>query len=504
MKLDELRLRIDEADRKILEAFEERMNISKLIGEDKRLSGKAVFDPAREKDKISGLTKKAGYESRPYVGELYEKIFEISRKHQEKPLFAVLGKSLPHTYSPMIHSMLTDSYTYTVAERDESGLDDMFKGGVYGGFNVTIPYKKEAAARCSVLSDEASATGAVNTVVFKDDGRAYGYNTDVFGFEYMLRDKDIDPDGKKCLILGHGGAAAAVEYALRQMGSEEVIFAARRDEINFENVYDRCPDAELIVNCTPVGMYPEVDGEVVDLEKFPKCGAFADLIYNPHTTRMLMKAQRLGMKTVGGLMMLVAQAWKASRIFEGKDTAIDEKEKEKIRSVFETVKSSMMNIVLIGMPGCGKTTLGRRLSKITGRDFIDLDEEYKRVFGESAADTIRSRGEDEFRKKETEVASKILPLSGKVISCGGGIVTRDINRYYVRCNSTVVWLKRPLSVLAGEDRPVTAAKGVEAIYEERRADYESWSDITLEADAFEDKEGFLREATDSLRQKLGL
>ena len=499
MSLDELRKEIDAADKTILEAIEKRMDVARRIGEDKRLMGRPIYDVAREADKLDSLEAEAGAESRPYIRELYGKIFELTRRHEDKKIFGVLGQKLPHTYSPEIHHMLTDSYTYGIIEREPDELDELFNRKIYGGFNVTIPYKKEAYRRCDVLSEEASATGAVNTVVFAPDGKTYGYNTDVYGFSFMLKSAAIEVAGRKCLVLGHGGAAGAVGYALEKMRASSVTFCSRREDINYDNVYDICSDAQVIVNCTPVGMYPEVEGEVIDLSRFTSAEAFADLIYNPSSTKLMQKAEALGLKTAGGLTMLVAQAYKASLYFRGAEHADDAlEETQKIRTIVTSLEKKMKNITLIGMPGCGKTTLGKAIARATGKMFIDLDVAFLEEYGIKPSECIANEGEEAFRAKESLLAAKILPQSGKVISCGGGIVTREVNRFFVRCNSRVIYLRRPLEVLAGEDRPITAREGVNNLYEQRRGSYESWCDTVLNIPSCKDKAAFLEASLERL------
>lgn len=498
MSLEDLRREIDEADRSLLEAIEKRMAISRRIGEYKKNNGQTILDTSREASKIESLSAQAGDESREYIKDLYETIFKVSRAHQAKKLFGVLGKKLPHTYSPAIHHMIAPQYLYSVIERDEDELDELFAKKVYGGFNVTIPYKREAAARSDVLSAEAAATGAVNTVVFGDDGKTYGYNTDIFGFEYMLESAGISPEGKVCLVLGHGGAASAVEYALKEMGAAKIVFCSRREEINFENVYEKVPDAQVIVNCTPLGMYPETDVSPVDLSKFKAAEAAADLIYNPSRTLFLQQADRLGLKTAGGLTMLVAQACKAAGYFLGDESSVKDMD---IEGTTAKLQRSMKNITIIGMPGCGKSVLAKKIAQVTGRELIDLDIWYAEEYGQKPSETIESFGEDVFRTNETALAAKILPMSGRIISCGGGIVTREENLKYLRMNSVVIWLKRPLDVLASDDRPLSKKEGVQKLYEQRKDNYASWSDITLEIGAKDSREEFLSEAIDKLTKE---
>lgn len=503
--LNELRRRIDDADRKILSDLEERIAISRKIGVLKREEGKEFYDPAREEQKYRELEELAGFESRPYVKELYETIFDISKKHQNKPAFGVLGRSLPHTYSPQIHSLMCDEYSYSVIEREPEELDQLFSSGVFGGFNVTIPYKREAFARCDVTDEAATVTGSVNTVVFDKD-KTYGYNTDYYGFLFMMRRAGIDPSGKKALVLGTGGAASAVEYALKTSGAGKIWFCDLETEINYSNVYDECKDAEVIVNCTPVGMFPKIDKDLLDLDRFPDLEACLDVIYNPSKTLFLQKAKEKGLKTAGGLAMLVAQAYKAMRFFKGEthvSDVITDEDSAVINKVIKILESEMMNITLIGMPGCGKSVLGEELARITGRRHVDLDDAYTEEIGCTPAETIETMGEDIFRANETKVSSKYLAMSGLVISCGGGIVTREENYFPLRCNSHVFYIERPLESLASAGRPLSASKGVEVLYAQRKDKYEMLCDHKLSYGEFEDKQEFLDKASKEVLKFIG-
>ena len=386
--------------------------------------------------------------------------------------FGVLGKSLPHTYSPQIHKAFAD-YEYTVLERTEEQVHALFEGAEgLDGFNVTIPYKKLAASLCTELSDEVRELGAANTIVRLPDGGFKGYNTDVYGFTYMLESAGIEAAGKQCLILGTGGASVAVEYALKKMGAAKIDFCSRSGDINYENVYDVAADVQIVVNATPVGMFPNVDDSPVDLSKFAKLYAAADIVYNPSRTRFLQQAQELGVKNAGGLSMLVAQAWEASRIFKGEPAST-------INAVIEKLQDQMLNITLVGMPGCGKTTIGKKLAKKLGRTFIDLDIQFKEEYGTTPAQVISTKGEDEFRRMETLLAKKILPQSGLVIATGGGIVTRKENWFYLRANSKVCYLERPLNFLLRQDtsnRPLSRSTGIEELYKKRTPLYEQVCD----------------------------
>lgn len=492
-ELDKLRIEIDSIDRDILDAFERRIAVSRRIGNAKRANGIEVFDAAREEAKLKQIREAAGFESAPYAEDLFRNLMGYAKIHQNKPAFGVLGKSLTHTYSPMIHNIFDSSYTYSVIERNEDEIDELFGSGVFKGFNVTIPYKREAYARCDVVDDAAKDTGSVNTVVFGDDGKTYGYNTDCFGFTYMLGRKGIAAAGKTVLVLGTGGAAASVLFSLQQLGASRIVQCGRTSEVNYENVYELAKDAEIIVNCTPAGMYPDVNKRLIDLSRFEKAEACVDLIYNPSRTRFLQDAEELGIKTAGGLSMLVAQAYKASRYFAGdKDGAenIGAEAGKLIESVISRLELSMRNITLIGMPGSGKTTLAKRLALLTGRKMVDLDYAYRDKFGMTSAEAISGLGEDIFRENEMAVAAEVLPSSGLVISCGGGIVTREQNKFYVRCNSNVIYLERPLTTLSDHNRPVSIQHGVEKLYSQRKEAYETWCDYKLHLERFEDKASY--------------
>ena len=400
--------------------------------------------------------------------------------------FGVLGKSLPHTYSPQIHKAFAD-YEYTVLERTEEQVHALFEGAEgLDGFNVTIPYKKLAASLCTELSDEVRELGAANTIVRLPDCGFKGYNTDVYGFTYMLESAGIEAAGKQCLILGTGGASVAVEYALKKMGAAKIDFCSRSGNINYENVYDLAADVQIVVNATPVGMFPNVDDPPVDLSRFTKLYAAADIVYNPSRTRFLQQAQALGLKNAGGLSMLVAQAWQASEIFkgtlrepQGPHAVVEPVETTLINTVIKNLQDQMLNITLVGMPGCGKTTIGKKLAKKLGRTFIDLDIQFKEEYGTTPAQVISTKGEDEFRRMETLLAKKILPQSGLVIATGGGIVTRKENWFYLRANSKVCYLERPLNFLLRQDtsnRPLSRSTGIEELYKKRTPLYEQVCD----------------------------
>lgn len=387
--------------------------------------------------------------------------------------YGLLGKTLGHSYSPMIHSYFGE-YSYELLEKMPEELDAFFAEGGFKGLNVTIPYKKDVMKYMSELSDAAKKIGCVNTVVRRADGSLFGDNTDYGGLLYTIRRSGIYVRNKKALVLGSGGASLTAQVALRDLGAKSVTVISRSGPDNYENL-DRHSDAEIIINTTPVGMYPDNLNSPVDLSRFPCLSGVVDIIANPAKTALLMQAEKLGIKRAGGLPMLVAQAAYAAEKFTGRRIYDNE-----IERTLKNVSKSTKNIVLIGMPGCGKTTVGRRLAKILGREFIDLDAAVVEKAGKPIPEIFADEGEEEFRRIETECASEAGKKSGVVISTGGGIVTRERNYDVLRQNGTIIFINRPTSQLATRGRPVSAAKGLEKLAEERFPLYKKWASVTVE------------------------
>lgn len=385
----------------------------------------------------------------------------------------LLGRKLGHSFSPIIHSFAGE-YSYELFEVEPENADEFIRNGAYDCINVTIPYKENAFRCADVLSDEAQAIGAVNTLV-RRDGKLYGYNTDYFGFVALLNKNGIDPCGKKCMVLGTGGAAKMVVFALGKLNAKSITSVSRSGEINYENVYTECSDVEIVINTTPVGMYPEISDSPIDISKFEKCEAVVDIIYNPSVTKLLFDAKRCGMKTANGLYMLSAQGIKAGEFFTGRtipDNVIDRVNVE--------VERLTKNIVLIGMPGCGKSYIGSEIAEITGKEFVDIDEIIVEREKRPISTIFEKDGEDYFRKIESEITAEFCAKSDLVIATGGGVVTREENLFPVKCNSTVCYIKRPLSNLPTDGRPLSQKTPVEVLFEQRKEKYESWSDISIE------------------------
>jgi shikimate dehydrogenase len=382
----------------------------------------------------------------------------------------LIGEHLSHSFSAPIHGELAD-YSYELFELAPHEVGNFVKNSPLDGFNVTIPYKQTVLPYLDTISHEANRIGSVNTVVRHKDGSVHGYNTDYFGFRSMLLSSKIPYKEKKALILGTGGASLTVKTVLEDLGVREIITVGRRAENNYDNLFLHY-DAELIVNTTPVGMYPQNGVSPIDLTHFTKCGGVLDLIYNPSRTALLMQAERLGLPTANGLSMLVAQAVAAFELFTG-----DSAEEGIIEAVTNTMKTRSLNLILIGMPGCGKTTVGKQLSERMNRPFLDADEEFSRIHGLSPAEAIQALGEPTFREMEHAVLLEISKQSGTVIACGGGAVTRKENYEPLHQNGTIVYLKRALSSLSTEGRPLSQRTSPEALYRERAPFYEAFCDF---------------------------
>lgn len=387
----------------------------------------------------------------------------------------LLGNHLSHSYSPLIHSYLGD-YSYTLFDKDPNALAEFLQHGDFTGINVTAPYKKAVIPYCSSLSIAAEKLGAVNTIIRNADGTLTGHNTDYFGFSYLLQRSGIKVCDKKVLVLGSGGAAAAVFGVLTDEGAQSVIIS-RNGENNFKNLHLHA-DASLIVNATPVGMYPNTGTSPIDLTQFPQLEGVLDIIYNPARTQLLMDAERLGIQTLNGLWMLVAQAKEASEWFTSRKLSNDS-----IADVYAKLTSQLENIVLIGMPGCGKSTVGKILAQMTGKNFIDTDEEVIRLAGKSIEQIFSEDGEEHFRQLETETLRKCGKESGLVIATGGGCVTQKENYPLLHQNSKIIWLQRDILKLPTIGRPLSVQYSLQEMYAERKGLYQAFADQVISNDS---------------------
>ena len=387
----------------------------------------------------------------------------------------LLGEKLGHSYSPAIHAMLAD-YDYRLYEKAPGELADFLLRGGWDGLNVTIPYKKAVMPYCAELSDTARRCGSVNTLLRLPGGAIRGENTDAYGFSYLLQSLSFDPAGKKCVIFGSGGAAATVRAVLAEKGAGEIVTVSRSGGDNYGNLA-RHADAAFVVNATPAGMFPHNGGAAASLAPFTRCEAVADLIYNPARTALLMEAERLGIPCANGLGMLAAQAKRSAELFLGTDIPDGE-----IARIEEKLSREMQNIVLIGMPGCGKSTVGKLLAEALGREFCESDALVEREAALSIPEIFRREGEAGFRKRETAALAELGKHSGAVIATGGGCVTRQENYPLLHQNGVIVRLQRQLDRLPREGRPISLQSDIGELYERRRPFYERFADLSISND----------------------
>ncbi len=385
----------------------------------------------------------------------------------------LLGEKLGHSYSPQIHAQLAD-YPYELYEKSPEELDAFLRAGDWDGMNVTIPYKKTVVPYCAALSPMAERLGSVNTLVRRPDGSLYGDNTDAYGFERLVRRSGVPVAGKKALVLGSGGASVTVRAVLEKLGAGPVLTVSRSGENNYENL-SRHADAKIIANTTPLGMYPKNGAAAVDLRAFPACEAVFDVVYNPARTALLLQAEELGIPHAGGLTMLVAQAKRSSELFTGRE--IPDGEIDRIEKI---LRRQEQNILLIGMPGCGKSTVARRLGEALGRPVYEADGEIEKAAGRSIPEIFAAEGEAGFRARETEVLRELGKLSGAVISTGGGCVTREENYPLLHQNGVLVWLQRDPAVLPKEGRPLSLANDLGEMYARRKGQYARFADLTVD------------------------
>ena len=383
----------------------------------------------------------------------------------------LLGRKLSHSYSPKIHRSLGD-YNYKLYEIEPEDLSNFLENEDFDGLNVTIPYKKAVIPFCDELSPIAQKLGAVNTLV-KRDGKLIGHNTDYFGFESMVKKCGIDVSEKKALVLGRGGASATAVAVLTALGATVTVIS-RSGVDNYENL-EKHADAAIIVNATPIGMYPETDKSPIDLKTFPTLQCALDLIYNPANTAFLQQAQMRNIPCCNGLLMLVAQAKQSAEWFT--QSSIDN---ACINKIYQTLRFEMENIVLIGMPGCGKSTIGKILSDKLCRSYLDADQEIVADAGTSIPVIFEQEGELGFRKRETQALSKICKTSGAVIATGGGCITKPENYAILHQNGQIIWIQRDISQLPTDGRPLSKTTVLDDMYAKRKPLYESFADFTVQ------------------------
>ena len=381
-----------------------------------------------------------------------------------QPLYGLIGAKLGHSYSKIIHEKIAD-YTYTLLPLPtEAEARAFFEKREFAAVNVTIPYKQMVIPCCDEVDPRAKAIGAVNTVVNRG-GKLYGYNTDYAGFAYLAKAHGVDFAGKTVLVLGTGGTHATVSAVCRDGGAKEILTASRTGKdgaLTYEQAAARS-DVQIVVNTTPCGMYPQTGECLLDIAALPQLQAVLDVVYNPFATELVLRAKDRGLVAAGGFEMLVAQAVYAAEYFTGRTLDCE----TLIPKISRELQKELQNVVLIGMPGCGKSTVGAVLAQKLGKTFVDADAEIERRTGKAIPDIFAQEGEEAFRRYEADVIADLTRQNRQVIACGGGVVKTPQNLHALRQNGPVLWVQRPIEKLATSGRPLS--KGGEAL---RRMEHE--------------------------------
>ena len=407
--------------------------------------------------------------------------------------YGCIGETLKHSFSAEIHPLLCDA-AYELAEIPRDKLDEFMAKRDFLGINVTIPYKQAVIPHLFEIDGQAKAIGAVNTIVNRG-GKLYGYNTDFYGMCELFRHLNADLKGKKVVILGTGGTSLTAMAVSEFLGASQILRVSRSqkaDCITYEELRRSHADAEVLINTTPCGMYPNGGDCPVDVADFPRLECVADAIYNPLRTRLVLNARARGIPAEGGLYMLVAQAVRASEIFH--DCVYPE---GTVDRVWREIMRKKENVVLVGMPGSGKTTVGRILADELGRAFRDIDEEIAQRSDRTPAEIIASDGESAFRDFESDILKEVIaPRQGEVIATGGGAVLREENRLMLRQNGRVYFLDRPVEkLIPTSDRPLSSTReALEKRYRERYAIYcEAADAVVKDPETAEDAARAVRE-----------
>ncbi|MBO4854627.1 MAG: AAA family ATPase [Oscillospiraceae bacterium] len=388
--------------------------------------------------------------------------------------YGCIARKLGHSFSKTIHGRI-DSYDYQLRELMPEELDAFMRAKDFQGINVTIPYKESVLPYLDHISDTARAIGAVNTVVNRS-GELWGFNTDFGGMRALIRHMGLDLTGRKVLILGSGGTSKTARAAAGSLGASEIVTVSRRPgehAVSYETAAACHSDGEMIINTTPCGMFPEIDRQPIGLDAFPRLEGVVDAVFNPLASRLVLDARRRGMKAQGGLYMLVAQAVLAAHLFTGKEYPADLTDR-----IYRELLAEKKNLVLIGMPGSGKTTVGRLLAQRLNRPFVDLDAQIAARDGRSIPEIFAQSGEDTFRTLETACVREVAVQNGLVIATGGGSILREENVRLLKQNGELIFLDRPPeSLCPTDDRPLSdTMEKMHLLYEQRLPLYRAAAD----------------------------
>lgn len=394
--------------------------------------------------------------------------------------YGLIGGSLGHSFSKRIHEQLAD-YTYELRPLDIEEFHTFMKKKEFQAINVTIPYKREVLPYLYHIDKKAESIGAVNTIVQRS-GKLYGYNTDYDGFLYMLRKHHLSIAGKKVIIFGNGGAAQAIKAVLRDE-NVKVYYSVRRSKTKttytYEEIKAQHSDADILINTSPAGMYPDCDETALQINDFPNCSCVIDIIYNPLHTKQLVEAAEKGIQIIGGLEMLIAQAKVAVEHF--KEISLSD---QCIDAIYRDLIKEKTNIVLIGMPSCGKTTIGKEIAERLQKSYFDSDEELVKKHGRSIKDMIEQDGEPAFRLLETAMLKELSMKNNCVIATGGGCIKSHENMKFLKMNGILIWIARELDqLLVDKERPLSSSKAaIEEMYQQRFPLYQRYADVTIQND----------------------
>lgn len=399
--------------------------------------------------------------------------------------YGLIGEHLSHSFSKPIHEKI-GGYVYEIKEIEPENVEAFIKAKDFSGINVTIPYKEKVMPYLDQIDESAKKIGAVNTVVNRE-GKLYGYNTDFFGMVALLDRAKVTVKDKKVLIIGTGGTSKTATAVSKYLGAKEIIYASHsfaKGAFTYDQIYKYHLDVQVIFNTSPVGMFPNNETTPIDLDRFTSLTGVIDAVYNPIRTNLVLKAREKGVKSEGGLYMLVSQAVRAYEHFSG--TSVDNSLCDQI---FDSVLYEKENVALIGMMSCGKTSVGKALAKLTGKVFVDTDEEIVKKAEMDIPTIFEKYGEEYFRELESQVIEEISKKNGQIIATGGGAILRKENVNMLKQNSKIFFIDRSLDLLMPtKDRPLGSTKeAISKKYNERYPIYASACDVSVDGDASVDK-----------------